>query len=292
MRHSPCPRTLAAGLATALALTAPVAPARAQAAAPAEIRIRVDGEKAANAGSGMLTFPRQGLQARVTVVGVDTAGKPVSLARLAPRWSSSDPTVVSTYGNPSSNPIGVGMLVVAQEDGRATLSVTAGGKTASIPVVVGKARQGIAAAELTPKFRVARLEIVAETGNAGPEAEATAAGVRLRENGHGVLLRARAVAADGTPVPLADFPVVWATGDEKIVELYQTDETETQTTSREVGRTTVTASVQGIAATVSVEVLPMGSSVGPMGATQRTVVASAGGGAGIPVTKEEAAGRP
>ena len=269
----------AACVLVAIAFAAPASEAQKAAArrpAVAELRIVVKGEKAANAESGMLTFPRQGLQAQVSVVGLDTAGKPVSLARLSPRWSSSNKEVVSTYGNPSDNPVAVSLLAVAQEPGRAVLSVTAAGKTASIPVVVGEARHEIAASELTPKFRVAKLEIIAEKGNAGPEADAAAGGVRLRENGHGLLLRAKATAADGSVVPLEDFPVKWTGGDASIVELYQTGDDQTQITAKAPGKTTITASIQGITATVNAEVVAMGTTVGPIAGPK--VVATAGGG--------------
>lgn len=258
------------------------------AAALREVRIRFTDEWARVAESGVLSFPRQGLMARATVVGIDTAGKPMSVGRFAPRWSTSDRNVVSTYGNPSDNPVGAAMGIVAQEAGRAAITVTVAGKTATLPVIVGKPRLEIAASELTPKFRAARLEVIADVGNAGPEAEGSSSGIRLRENGHGVLLRPKATAADGTVIPVEHFPVTWTTSDEKIVELYQTTDTTTQTTAHAVGSATITATLQGISVTVPVEVVKMGTTVGPMRGPQ--VVGSATGGAsGLPVEKGEIA---
>lgn len=234
-----------------------------------EVRIQITDEWARVAESGVLTFPRQGLMAHATVVGVDTAGKPMSVGRFAPRWSTSDDRVVSTNGNPLGPAVGL----VAQEDGRATITVTVAGKSATLPVAVGMARRAIAGSELAPKFRVARLELTADVGAAGPEAEASASGVTLRENGHGVLLRPHAVAADGSDIPVEHFPVSWASSDDRVVELFQTTDTTAQLTSHEPGTATVTATLQGTTATVNVEVVKMGTTVGPMRGA--TVVASA-----------------
>lgn len=247
-----------------------------------ELRIRItDAEWARVAESGMLTFPRQGLMARASVVGIDTAGKPMSVGKLSPRWSSSDTSVVSTYGSPSYSRVGETMGLVAQEDGRATITVTAGGKTTTLPVVVGKARLTIAASELTPKFRAARLEVFADTGSVGQEAEASASGIRLRENGHGVLLRPRATAADGTVIPLEHFPVTWTTSDEKVVELYQTTDTTTQTTAHDPGTATITATFQGLTVGVPAAVVATGTTVGPMRGPQLVGGAGSGGVASI-----------
>jgi hypothetical protein len=254
-------------LVTAPALAQP--PRSVGAGALREVHIQITGEWARVAESGVLSFPRQGLMAHATVVGIDTAGKPMSVGRFAPRWSTSDAEVVTTYGNP----VGAAVGLVAQEDGRATIMVTIAGKSAALPVVVGMARRAIAGSELAPKFRVARLELTADVGAAGPEAEASASGVTLRENGHGVLLRPRAVAADGTDIPVEHFPVTWATSDDRVVELFQTTDTTAQLTSHEPGTATVTATLQGTTATVNVEVVKMGTTVGPMRGA--TVVASA-----------------
>jgi hypothetical protein len=97
--------------------------------------------------------------------------------------------------------------------------------------------------------------------------------VTLRENGHGVLLRPHAVAADGTDIPVEHFPVTWATSDDKVVELFQTTDTTAQLTSHEQGRAAVTATLQGTTAAVNVEVVKMGTTVGPMQGA--TMVASA-----------------
>ena len=259
--------------------------ARAQQAAArpavAELRIRITNqEHAAVATSGVLTFDRQGLIATVSVVALDAAGKP---ARTGPvRWTTSDEKIVSIYDDPS----GASVRVVAQEDGRAALTVRAAGKTATLPVIVGAARREILASELAPRFRVARLEILAEKGNAGPDAEVAGGKLRIRTNGHGALLKARALSADGTPLPLEFFPVAWSTADDKVAELSQTGTGETQVVAREPGSTTLTASIQGITATVSVEVVPSDATVGTLSGTQ--LVASASG-TGLAVTKGEIA---
>jgi hypothetical protein len=244
-------------------------PRSAGAGALPEVRIRITGEWARVAESGVLTFPRQGLMAHATVVGIDTAGKPINVGRFAPRWSTSDARVVTTSGDPMGAAVGL----VAQEDGRATITVTVAGRSATLPVAVGMARRAIAGSELAPRFRVARLELTADVGTAGPEAEASARGVTLRENGHGVLLRPHAVAADGTDIPVEHFPVTWASSDDKVVELFQTTDTSAQLTSHEPGTATVTATLQGTTASVNVEVVAMGTTVGPMRGA--TVVASA-----------------
>jgi hypothetical protein len=274
-----------------LLLLAVASPALAQqprsvgAGALREVRIQFTDEWARVAESGVLTFPRQGLMARATVVGIDTAGKPMSVGRLAPRWSTSDATVVSTYGNPSDNPVGAAVGLVAQEDGRAAVTVTVAGKSATLPVVVGKARLAIAPSELAPKFRLTRLELIADVGAAGPEADASASGLTLRENGHGVLLRPRAIAAGGTEIPVEHFPVTWTSSDDKVVELFQTTDTTAQITSHEPGTATVTVTLQGTTATVNVQVVKMGTTVGPMRGAQ--LVATATG--AIPMEKEEVA---
>ena len=206
-------------------------PRSAGAGALREVQIRFTDEWARVAESGLLTFPRQGLMARATVVGIDTAGKPMSVDRFAPRWSTSDAMVVTTHGNPSDNPVGAAVGLVAQEDGRATITVTVAGRSATLPVLVGKARLAIASRELAPRFRLARLELIADVGAAGPEADASASGVMLRENGHGVLLRPRAMAADGSEIPVEHFPVTWSSSDDKVVELHQTTDTTAQLTS-------------------------------------------------------------
>lgn len=250
----------------------------------AELRIRITNtEHAPVAGSGVLPFDRQGLIATVAVIGVDAAGRPVPGARLgAVRWTTTDEKVVSIYDDPA----GASVRVVAQHDGRAALTVTAaGGKTATLPVVVGQARHEIAANELTAKFRVARLEVVAEKGNAGPNAEVTSGRLRLKTNGHGALLKARAYAADGTVIPVEHLPVAWSTGDEKVVELYQTGTESTQLTARAPGSTTLTASIQGVTATVSAEVLPDGTEVGTLAGTELVATATAS----LPVVKGETA---
>lgn len=244
-------------------------PRSAGAGALREVRIRITDDWARVAESGVLTFPRQGLMARATVVGIDTADKPMSVSRFAPRWSTSDARVVTTSGNLPGAAVGL----VAQEDGRAAITVTVAGKSATLPVAVGMARLAIAGSELAPKFRVARLELTADVGAAGPEAEASAIGLTLRENGHGVLLRPHAVAADGTDIPVEHFPVTWASSDDKVVELFQTTDTTAQLTSHEPGTATVTATLQGTTATVKVQVVAMGTTVGPMRGA--TLVASA-----------------
>ncbi len=148
------------GLLLLLAVASPALaqqPRSAGAGALRAVQIQITDEWARVAASGVLTFPRQGLMARATVVGIDTAGKPMTVGRLSPRWSTSDATVVTTYGNPSDNPVGATMGLVAQEDGRAAITVTVAGKSATLPVIVGKARLAIAASELAPKLRLARL---------------------------------------------------------------------------------------------------------------------------------------
>jgi hypothetical protein len=271
---------------TPLLTLALVAPAIAFAQAPtpttvAALRIRItNSEHAPVAESGVLTFDRQGLIATVGVVGVDAGGRPVP--RLgAVRWTTSDENVVSIYDDPH----GASVRVVGQQGGRAALTVTALGKTATLPVVVGKARLEIAASELTPRFRAARLEILAERGNSGPDAETVAGGLRIKENGHGARLKARALAADGKTIPLEFFPVAWSTGNAEVVELSQTDTAATQLVGRNTGTTTITATIQGITATVNAEVVPSATTVATIDRAQ--VVATASG--ALPVAKGETA---
>ena len=236
----------------------------------ATLRLRVTNEEHAPvAESGVLTFDRQGLIAAVTVVALDANGRAVRAGAV--RWTTSDEKIVTIYDTPTAPSV----RVVAQEDGRAALTVTAGGKSATLPVVVGSARLQIAAAELAPQFRVSRLEILAEPGFAGPGAEATQGKLRLKENGHGALLKARAFAADGTPVPLEFFPVAWTSGDEKIVELVQTAAAQTQIVARAPGSTTLAASIQGVTATLSADVLAGVTELGPIERPQ-LVATSAG----------------
>lgn len=267
-------------LASLASVVLATSPAEAQQTRPAPaiagVRIRITGEHSALAESGVLTFDRQGLIATVAVVGVDAAGRALPAARLGGvRWTTSDENVVSIYDDAAR----ASVRVVGQQDGRATLTVNAGGRTATLPVFVGKARHDIAAGDVTPKFRVARLEILAEQGNAGPDAEVANGRLRVRTNGHGALLRARALAADGTPVPLAYFPVAWSTADERVTELSQTGSEQSQVVAHEPGATTVTASIQGTTATVNVEVVPSDATVGTLSGAQ--LVASAAGAAPV-----------
>jgi hypothetical protein len=234
----------------------------------AELRIHVtDEEHAAVAGSGVLPFDRQGLIATVSVA--DSLDNFRRGGRV--RWSTSDPNVVSIYDDPSSRTV----RVVAQADGRAMLTATVGGRTVSIPVFVGAARREITAADLAPRFRVARLEIVAEKGSAGAELEAAEGRLRVRENGHGGMLRVRAFAADGSPIPLEHFPVTWGNAQDKVVELSQAGTHETQLVAREPGSTRISASVQGVTATVDAEVITGNVPLRTFGGAQ--VVARANG---------------
>lgn len=205
----------------------------------ATLRIRVTGELAPLAESGMLTFPGQGPNVVLEAIATDAAGKTVSAARFAPRWATSDENVVSLY----SAPAGPSMRIVAQQDGRATVTVTAAGKTASIPVAVGDARLAIAASELAPAFRVARLEVAER--QPGDEPKLSGRAILLGENGDQAILGARAYAADGREIPLEHFPVTWTSTDATVVELIQTFEAQTRVVGRESGRTTVSASIQG-----------------------------------------------
>ena len=219
----------------------------------ARLAIRAEGELAAIAASGVITFPGQGHSLTLHVVATDAAGKPVPVARYAPKWTTTDKDVVSLYGNPSDNPVGTSMRIVAQQDGRATVSVTVLGKTASIPVAVGAARATIAASELDPRFRVARLELTtAKTGAGESEAELEGRALLLKENGHSLTLKAKAFAADGTPVSLDAFPVVWTTGDQNVAELWYVKDTEVTVVSRRGGRATVIGKVQDV--TLPIEV--------------------------------------
>jgi len=250
---SPPSITLRAAALLALGATGAGAQQGGGASTLARLAIRAEGELAATAASGVITFPRQGHSLTLHVVATDAAGKPVSVTRYAPKWATTDKNVVSTYGNPSDNPVGPSMRIVAQQDGRATVSVTVLGKTASIPVAVGAARATIAASELDPKFRVARLELTtAKTGAGESEAELEGRALLLRENGHSLTLKAKAFAADGTPVSLDAFPVVWTTGDQSVAELWYVKDTEVTVVSRRGGRATVTGKVQDV--TLPIEV--------------------------------------
>ena len=204
----------------------------------AALRIRVTGEKSAVGASGVLPFASQGQNAELSVVATDAAGRTVPLARATPTWTTSDEEVVSLYGG-SAGPTA---RVVAQQPGRATVTVTALGRSASIPVVVGEARREIAAAEVAPRFRVARLEVTEE----GAESALAGRALLLGENGHNTLLVARAYAADGREIPLADFPVTWASSAGEVIELLQVSEAQARVVGREPGRSTVTATIQGV----------------------------------------------
>lgn len=215
--------------------------------AVADLRIRATGPKATVATSGVLPFDRQGLNEVLAVAAIDAAGKPVSVERFAPRWTTSDSTVVSLY----SNPTGSTMRVVAQQPGRATVTVTVLGKSATIPVIVGKARETIAAAELTQQFRVARLELTPSKSGAGDaDAALTGRALLMRQNGHALYLNAKAFASDGTPIPLDEFPVTWTTGNASVAELLQPTQKSVLVVGREHGRTTVTATIQGVSVAV------------------------------------------
>lgn len=247
----------AAGL-VALAGAVPLAaqqPVRKEAApgAIAELRISVvdDTAKAAVLRSGVLPFDRQGLNLVLAVGAVDAAGKPVPLGRNTPKWTTSDENVVSLYSDPN----GASMRVVAQQDGRATLSVAAAGKTVSVPVIVGKARLEIAASELTPAFRVARLEIVElQAGSNG--AKLTGTTVSLTENGENMILGARAYNADGGALPLEEFPVAWSTSDSTVIQIFQTANAQTWIAARAPGTAKITALIQGVSAVVDGTVRP------------------------------------
>ena len=212
--------------------------------AVAALRIRVTGELAPLAESGMLTFPGQGPNVVLEVVATDAAGKPVNVTRFAPRWATSDENIVSLY----SAPAGTSMRIVAQQDGRATVTVTAAGKTASLPVAVGDARLAIAASELTPAFRVARLAVAER--EPGDEGKLSGRAILLGENGDQAILGARAYAADGREIPLEQFPVTWTSSDATVAELMQTFEAQTRVVGRESGRATVSASIQGLSVAI------------------------------------------
>lgn len=204
----------------------------------AALRIRVTGEKSAVGASGVLPFASQGQNAVLSVVATDAAGRTVPLARATPTWTTSDEEVASLYGG-SAGPTA---RVVAQQPGRALITVAALGKSASIPVVVGEARREIAAAELAPRFRVARLEVTED----GAEGALSGRALLLGENGHNTILVARAYAKDGSEIPLADFPITWASSDGEVIELMQASEAQARVVGREPGRSTVTATIQGV----------------------------------------------
>lgn len=237
-------RRLAASLALAgIALTPDGAWAQAGASkAAAQLRIKVQGNAAA---SGVISFPRQGPNAVVSVVALDAAGKPVTAALSGAKWETSDEDVVSLYGGSS----GASTRIVAQQNGRATLTVTALGKSASMTVVVGAARKEVAASEVVPAYRVARLEAKQYDAH-DPDATLSGRALLLAENGHNASIRILAYAADGKPIPLDDLPVTWATSDADVIELMQENESEVRVVGREPGQAKVTATIQGVTLTL------------------------------------------
>src|SRR5687767_10405922 len=117
------------------------------------IRIKVIRDREAIARSGLIPLKSQGRGATLTVIGLDAAGKQVPLAHAFPRWTTTDADVVSL------DSIGMISNIVAQRDGRVTVTISALGLTDTIPVVVGKARFALKGSEIAPPYRVARLDL-------------------------------------------------------------------------------------------------------------------------------------